>query len=58
MPINLSCRPLTRMLPSTTGETSQPARRNFANNACGTDVSFVGTSIAVRPPPKAAAAES
>ena len=58
MPSSRNERPPIWMRPSSTGDTFQPARRNSTNSACGKLASSRPTSMAVRAPPKVAAARS
>ena len=51
-------RPPIWMRPSRTGDTGQPARRSSTNSDCGKLPPSRPTSIAVRAPPKVAAARS
>jgi hypothetical protein len=58
IPIRRKERPPIWMRPSSTGDTGQPARRRSTNSFCGKVTPLVATSIAVRVPPKVAAARS
>jgi hypothetical protein len=51
-------RPPICRRPSSTGDTGHPARRSSTNSDCGKVAPLRPTSIAVRVPPKVAAARS
>ncbi|MGY4196550.1 hypothetical protein ACVIM9_005891 [Bradyrhizobium sp. USDA 4520] len=58
IPSRRKLRPSIWTRPSSIGDTGQPARRRSTNNACGKVALSLATSIAVRDPPKVAAARS